>query len=391
MTIDSAIDPGAPNRLRIAHVVLSLDVGGLERIVMHLARQFMVDGHEVFVICLEKPGSLASFAEAEGAKIIFLGKQPGVTPALVKRIRAVLREIQPDVVHTHQIGALLYAGWAARRQRISAVVHTEHSNHVAMCKSRSRRLRIRLLWWLAARYADYFFCVSKNVADAARSVVPKRKIKVIDNGIDTSVFDETDHRDLVRRQLNIPADALVIGNVARLHEVKCLDLLIRAFGDVHAERPAAHLLLVGDGPCKESLERLAAEIKLKPMVHFAGYQAEPHRYMQAMDIFALTSRLEGMPLAILEAWAARLPVVASRVGGIPGLVDDGTSGLLFDSGDQEALKRQLLRLASDCRLASSLGAAGRKRVEADFDMRQMAANYMSHYLSLLKQSSPAFA
>ena len=391
MTANPAIDPWALNGLRIVYAVLSLDVGGLERVVMHLSREFRSSGHSVFVICLEKPGALAPLAEAEGIKIISLGKKAGVTPSLVKKIRSVFREIRPDVVHTHQIGALLYVGRAAYRERIPALVHTEHSNHVAMSKHRGRRLRIKLLWWLGARYAGYFFCVSENIADAARSVVPKRKMKVIDNGIQTCVFDESNHRDDIRDRLSIPRDALVVGSVARLDEVKCQDLLVRAFAALHAEYPTTHLLLVGDGPRREPLNQLVDELGLQSAVHFTGYQPEPHQYMQAMDIFALTSRLVGMPLAILEAWAARLPVVATRVGGIPGLIDDGTSGLLFDSGDQEALKCLLLRLVIDRGLARALGAAGRKRVETDFDMRQMAANYMRHYLSLLKQSSPAYA
>ena len=385
----SVIGAAAPARLCVAHVVLSLDVGGLERIVMHLAREAKSGGHEVVVICLERPGVLAPQVEGEGETVVSLGKQPGITPGLVKRIRSVLREIRPDVVHTHQIGALLYVGPAAHREHIPVVVHTEHINHTAKSTSKTRRLRIKLLWWLAARRADRFFCVSQDIAEAARSVVPAGKILVVDNGIQTSVFDEADHRQSVRTRLNIPPDAPVIGVVARLNEVKCQDLLIRAFVRVRAECAAAHLLLVGDGPRRGALEQLAGELDLKSFVHFAGYQAQPQHYLQAMDIFALTSRLEGMPLAILEAWAARLPVVASRVGGVPKLVDDGTTGLLFDSGDQEALELALLRLLGDPTLARSLGAAGRRRVEAEFDTRQMAAKYMTQYLTLLKRSSLA--
>ena len=127
----------------------------------------------------------------------------------------------------------------------------------------------------------------------------------------------------------------MIGTIGRLNEVKCQDLLIRSFHRVQAQIPDTRLLLVGDGPKRADLHALAEELGLSGSVHFAGYQAQPESYLQVMDVFALTSRAEGLPLAVLEAWAAGLPVVATRVGGIPRLIDDGRTGLLIDSGDEE--------------------------------------------------------
>jgi glycosyltransferase involved in cell wall biosynthesis len=379
------------HKLSIAHVVLSLDVGGLERVVLHLAREGMAAGRDVSIICLEKPGAFASHASAAGMKLIILGKRPGLTPGLVTDIRAVLREIRPDVVHTHQIGALLYTGPAARREHIPVVLHTEHINHVARCGSRMRKARTLLLWWAAGRYAAKFCCVSQDIADTARLVVRPSKLCVVENGIPTSDGDSGDYRQQTRALLGIPSGAPVIGLVARLNEIKRQDLLLRAFVRVRARYPAAHLLLVGDGPTRSLLEELVSELGIASSVHFAGYQAEPHRYLQAMDVFVLPSRLEGMPLAILEAWAARLPVIASRVGGVPKLVTDGVTGLLFDSGDQPALEAALLRVFGDAELGRRLGLAGRNRVEADFDTRRMAAEYHRHYMEILESDKTAAA
>jgi len=147
--------------------------------------------------------------------------------------------------------------------------------------------------------------------------------------------------------------------------------------------PEAHLLLVGDGPRREALELLAAELRISDCVHFAGYQAEPQQCLSAMDVFALPSRLEGMPLAILEAWAARLPVVASRVGGVPKLVKHAKTGLLFESGDQAALESLLIQLLADGPLAARLGGAGRAEVEANYETRRTALDYQNNYLRLL--------
>jgi glycosyltransferase involved in cell wall biosynthesis len=133
----------------------------------------------------------------------------------------------------------------------------------------------------------------------------------------------------------------------------------------------------------ESLRKLAAALGLADRVHFAGYQARPEHFLHLMDIFALTSRLEGMPLAILEAWAAGRPVIASRVGGVPAIVTEGETGILFDSGDEAALTQAMSRLLASPDEARRLGAAGRNYVRSRFDLAVMAETYEQHYRRLL--------
>ena len=131
---------------------------------------------------------------------------------------------------------------------------------------------------------------------------------------------------------------------------------------------------------------MTAEFEVSDRVHFAGYQSRPEHFLHLMDIFALTSRIEGMPLAILEAWAARRPVIASRVGGVPAIVSEGNNGILFDSGDEAALTRAISRLLRDPEEARRLGAAGRNYVRSQFDLRMMADSYEKHYRELLRCS-----
>jgi glycosyltransferase involved in cell wall biosynthesis len=149
------------------------------------------------------------------------------------------------------------------------------------------------------------------------------------------------------------------------------------------------LLLVGDGPLWADLHALVKELRLCDRVHFAGYQADPARYLQVMNVFALPSRAEGLPLTILEAWAAGLPVVATRVGGIPRLVEDGRTGLLINVGDEEALTAAIGRLLSDSDLARRIADAGRDQAVEHFDTRRMAGDYQRHYLELLTQGRTA--
>jgi sugar transferase (PEP-CTERM/EpsH1 system associated) len=375
-----------PDPLHVAHAVLSLDFGGLERIVADLVRQGRRRGQRVSVICLERPGTLAERVAADGANLVCLDKKPGVQLATIGRLKKLLAELRPDVLHTHQVGALFYAGPAARRAGVPVVLHTEHINNLRKARGgRLSRMKMAWLWWLAARYADRYCCVSEDIVDdmVRRRIVPRKKLRFVANGIDTALFQNGDGAAAIREQLGIPAEAPVVGTVGRLNEVKSQDLLIRAFARVRTRFPAAHLVLVGDGPMRATLESLAADLGVAGAVHFAGYQDRPERYLHVMDLFALTSRMEGMPLAILEAWAAGRPVIASAVGGVPDLVRDGVSGVLFPSGDETALVGALESLIAAPDRARSLADAGRKEVETRYDLGRMAREYEQHYQELL--------
>ena len=229
------------------------------------------------------------------------------------------------------------------------IVHTEHSNHIANQRSWSRRFRTRLLLRLAGLFADGFCCVSEDIAAAIRrnGIITQRRVRVVRNGIDTAAFDAPGDSEPLEPRSGIPLDVPVIGTVARLSEVKRLDLLIRSFATVGTDDRRPHLLVVGDGPESESLRELASSLGLADRVHFAGYRPRPEHFLHLIDVFALTSRLEGMPLAILEAWAAARPVIASRVGGVPEFVTDGETGILFEPGDEAALTQAMSRLLTN--------------------------------------------
>ncbi|HEV3080285.1 MAG TPA: glycosyltransferase [Gemmataceae bacterium] len=372
--------------LHVTHAVLTLEVGGLERIVVDLVREGQRLGQRVSVLCLERPGPLAAQVEALGARVVCTGKPPGLHFSAGGTIRTALQELRPDVLHTHQIGALFYAGRQARALGVPVIVHTEHINNIRKEKSKFfRRQRMCWLWWWAAKYARRFFCVSEDIAAelAARRIVPRGKLAVILNGINTEPFRGPFDKNALRHAAGIPADIPVIGTVGRLNEVKRQDLLLRAFACLRAEYSTSRLLLVGDGPLRDSLRNLSVDLGLADAVHFAGYQNQPERFLAMMDVFALTSRLEGLPLAILEAWAAGLPVVASAVGGVPDVVEHGRTGLLFASGDQDKLAGLLKEMLLHSDRARRLGEAGRQEVLAKYDLHRMAGDYERHYCELL--------
>jgi glycosyltransferase involved in cell wall biosynthesis len=222
-------------------------------------------------------------------------------------------------------------------------------------------------------------------AVGASRIVPERKIRVIFNGIETAQFMQTHDSRGARRSLGIPDDAPLIGTVGRLTEIKRQDVLIRGFARLKQRCPAAHLVLVGDGPLRGDLEHLAATCDLRDSVHFAGYQSPTAPFIQAMTVFALTSRSEGMPQAAIEAAVSGVPVVASRVGGLPELIEDGQTGLLFQVGDDQALAAALEQLLANPDRARLIGQAARDRAVAMFDISRMADDYHRHFTESLNE------
>lgn len=372
-------EKSAPAALRIAHVVVSMDVGGLERNVVNQVREADRLGQKVDVICLERPGVLAERVEQLGGRVFCMNKAPGLKLGLIPKLRAEFRRLKPDVVHTHQVSGLFYAATAAKLAGVPLIVHTEHGKHYA------KRRNNAVLGRIGALNVARFYCLSHDMGDEALNagVIPKHKLRVIYNGIDLERFREVGDPAALRASLGIPADAPVIGTAGRLNEIKRFDVLIKGFARVKAKMPNAHLVLVGEGDLRDELTALAASLGLGESVHFTGYTTTPQYYHYIFDVFALTSRAEGTPQAVIEAGVAGRPVIASRVGGLPELVEDEQTGLLFPSGDDAALADGLLRILEDRALAQRFGQAGRERVESRYDIKRMVDDYHRDYLEML--------
>ncbi|MBX9627261.1 MAG: glycosyltransferase [Gemmataceae bacterium] len=370
--------------LHIAHGVLSLDVGGLERIVLDLVRAGVAAGHRVTAVCVERPGALGPEAEAAGAGVVSLGKPAGWWPEYIDKAAEALAGLRPDVVHTHQVGAALYLGRAAKRLAPPLpVVHTEHGNHVQLVSGWRAKAQVRLRLRAAAPSIDRFCCVSPEIAASVGRwwTVPRGKIEVVPNGV-PPVPPGGRPRDEVRRNLGIPPDALVVGTVGRLAEEKRQDILIHAVSALRPRHPDLRLVLVGEGPQRPKLEAFAAGLRMADRVVLAGYQSRPDEFLRAMDVFSLTSRSEGFPVSLLEAWRAGAAVAAAAVGGIPAVVADGADGLLFPPGDPTAAAAAIGRLLDDPGLRGRLAEAGRRAVADRYALDRVAAGYEARYRAL---------
>ena len=377
--------------LHIVHGVLSLEMGGLERVVVDLSRLFCSRGHRVSVVCLERRGMLASEAEASGAAVYCLDNPPGRKPRILNRAAELLTVLRPDVLHTHNFKCLWHLGPTARTISGPPVLHTAHTDQIARQRSLFRKLRFRLLYRLAARFAERFCGVTDEVvASAGRwGSIPRSKLKTVLNGVNAVQFGDRSPRDQIREQFAIPSSARVVGSVGRLDEVKQQDLLLAGVAKLSAEYDDVRVLLVGDGPMRRDLEDLAKSLGLAERVHFAGFQSAPEHYYAAMDVFALTSRIEGLPLALLEAWASGLPVVCSAVGGIPKLLKHGETGLLFARGDTGGFTEALRSMFSNASSATTMADAGQTLVREKYSLERMANEYEHHYRALIAERQGA--
>jgi sugar transferase (PEP-CTERM/EpsH1 system associated) len=232
---------------------------------------------------------------------------------------------------------------------------------------------------LLSPFVTEFVTVSRDLArwlvEDVR--VPARKVSTIYNGVDTQRYASGDRAD-ARQALGIPVDWTVAGTVGRLDPVKDQACLIRAFARAAGEAKRV-LVIAGDGPCREELAALVKELAIGDRVRLLGERNDVPLILRALDVFVLSSIGEGISNAILEAMAAGLPVIATRVGGNVELVRDALTGRLIEPRRPEALAEALSAYFDDPVLARAHGAAGRERVATDFGLDRMLTEYMSLY------------
>jgi glycosyltransferase involved in cell wall biosynthesis len=225
--------------------------------------------------------------------------------------------------------------------------------------------------------------VSPELREIARALhdCPPRKLAVIENGVDLERFGAVAAaRAAARAELGIPADAWVVGSVGRLAREKDYPLLVRAMAPLLGEK--GRLVIVGDGGEAEAIRAEVAACKVAPFVLLPGARHDVPRFLAVLDVFALSSRMEGLPLVALEAMAAGLPVVATAVGGLPGLIEDGVTGFLVPPGEEEALRARLTALRDDRAAAQAVARRGQAQARERHSRDAMVRRYLALYSEL---------
>jgi glycosyltransferase involved in cell wall biosynthesis len=361
--------------LRVMQVALRLDPGGAERLVVDLARR-LPGGFESLVCCLDSPGEWGERLAADGIPVFALHREPGFRPSVALRLAALARRHRVRVLHAHQYSPYVYGALASLLAPGTRFVFTEHGRLSDAAPSATRKL---VNPWLA-RIPGARFAVCRELRDfLIAEGFPASGLGVIYNGVELGAATVPAERAQARARLSLPPDRFVLGTVARLDPVKDHAALLEAFVTVLAAVPSAHLVLVGDGPERAALQRRAGQLGLLDAVTFAGSRADARLLLPGLDLYLNSSRYEGVSLTVIEAMAAALPVVATRVGGTPEVIDDGDTGVLVPPGDPGALAAAAVDLARDRTRREQLGAAARAAAERRFALQRMLDEYAAVY------------
>ncbi len=391
--------PGSDEPIRILRVIARLNMGGPAIHVSSLAAGLEPRGYETTLVAgslARGEDSMAFLAERLDIPVRTIPElQREVSPIddarSVRRMREIIRELRPHILHTHTAKAGAIARAAALvsgAARPAILVHTFHGHVLKGYFDPVRTAFFKKVERSLARVTDALVAVSPEVRDelVAAGIAPREKFSVIRLGIplEERLGDATADLDY-RRLYGISESAFVVGWVGRMTEVKDTDAVLEIVGAARDRGLEAVLVMVGDGPDRVRLEQLAHDIGIARSTFFVGYQPEVAGYYRLFDAFLLPSVNEGTPVSAIEALASGTPVVATRVGGVPDVVRDGEDGFLFEPGDTDGAAERLALLASDATLRSALGASGRERVLRRYSVSRLVEDVDRLYRSLLSE------
>jgi glycosyltransferase involved in cell wall biosynthesis len=372
----------SPDLLKILHVVDSLEFGGLERVTTDLAKAQHALGHEVLVFSINPTVGLMPELRAANIPVVVGGKSRSLDLAVLSKLRGIAIDRKIDVVHAHNFVPNYYAAMAlfgARHQ--PALVSTCHD-----MGSRLSNRRLRWLYRLSLLRTRRVAMVGQQVHDryVESGMVRPQRAQTVLNGIPVHRFTGSPARRLAAREvLGISADVPVIGCVGRLVSLKNQRLLIEALPELRADHPSLRLVVVGDGPLESALRAQAASLNVERHIDFLGQRADVADLLPAFDIFALPSLTEGLSIALLEACATGLAVVATAVGGNPEIIRNGETGLLVPAEDGGALCSALKTLLDDAALRARLGGQASDWVGAHASIDALCSTYDRFYRQAL--------
>lgn len=368
-------------RLRLVHVIPNLGTGGAERMLLNLLRA--LDSSRVDASVVSLYPAAGSLVEAEldrgGIRSRYLSKRSGPDPLCAMALRRTLRELRPDVVHTHRF-ALSYV-LPSLVPRGPACVHTVHN-----LAQREVPVLHRVAYRFAYRLGVAPVAISTEVARSFEVVYGHPPSALIPIGVPVAaIASPSVDRKAWRAAEGVPDAAVVFVCIARFAPQKNLHLLIDAFARTTAALPNGMLLLAGDGPLVASVQDHASALGVRDRVRLLGERRDVAALLGASDVFVLSSDWEGTPVSIMEAMAAGLPVAATAVGGVPELVRSGTTGRLAPPKDGRSLGDAMLELGCDAALRREMGLAASRVAREALDVRVMASAYENLYCRLSRR------
>jgi glycosyltransferase involved in cell wall biosynthesis len=372
--------------VKVLRLITRLNVGGPARQVLALRKEMALLGVDETLVagCVDEgEADLAEFLNERDIVRVPSLVRPVRPPNDVRAYREIdrlIRRIRPDVVHTHLSKAGMLGRLAALRRGVPVTVHTFHGHVLDAYFSSPVGHLIKASERTLARRTSALLAVGEGVRQDLidYGVAPADRIRVVPAGIDLSSLAEIGPPGgELRRSLGLPPGARVLGFAGRFVAVKRIDRLIEVARIVLESLPDVHLLACGDGPDRVLLTEAASSPPLAGRTHFLGWRSDLEDFYEAVDVVLLTSANEGTPISLIEAAAAARPVVATPVGGVPDVVEQGSTGFLADTAGAAA--EALIELLTQPNLARRMGAAGRERALARYGAARLAADLVPIY------------
>ncbi|MCD6460110.1 glycosyltransferase [bacterium] len=370
-------------KIHVMQVLHTLEIGGAEKLAYDISKNFDPDFKFSF-FCLDGLGYLSGAIRKKGGNTYCFGRKDGLDFSLIKNFAKLLTDKKVDIVHAHQYTPYFYSVLASFfSKRKPAVIFTEHGRHQPDKVRPKRVVFNKILQFFTNKYTG----VAKFSKDSLVQFekISKKRIEVIYNGIDLEKFPEKFSKSEIRKKLGFNLNDKLIGIIARLDPIKDHKSLIEAVSIIKDKFSNCKLLIVGDGPMREHLEKQTEKLNLKKNIVFLGMRTDVPDILMALDIFVLPSIMEAASVTLLEAMSASLPVIASNAGGNKEIVVDGVTGILVEPQNPDQIAGALERLFTDKTSAENMGLAGRQRVEQNFTFDKMIEQYKNLYLESLKK------
>jgi glycosyltransferase involved in cell wall biosynthesis len=368
-------------RINLLHLITELEPAGAENLLLNIARRLDRSKFKMLIGYIYGAGTLANQFRRVGVRVIDLSYQGKLNPFLLLRLILLMRKEKIEIIHTHLVHASIVGRIAARLAGVKAIVTTRHYAYHPKERNFMFRLEKKL-----ARLSKMTVAISRSVKDYLVRVenYERGKVTIIYNAVDPQFFhmstEESGHAS---------NDNYRIGSVGHLYSQKGHDVSIKSMVEIIKEFSKTKLLIIGDGPLRNRLNRLIQELKLSNNVILLGSKSpkEVKEILKEINVFILASNWEGFGIAAIEAMASGKPVVATNVEGLREVVKDGRTGFLVPPGQPKALAKKIILLLKNPSLCSQMGNEGRKRVETLFSLDGMINKLESLYLELIKQTA----
>ena len=364
-------------RPHVVHIIDELPADGAERLIVDVL-QHRSENYRYSVLCLVAGGAMEAELAAMNIPVTILARRPGLDVGTVPVLIRWFKRNDVAIVHTHLYAADSYGRLAAWLAGVPGRFSTRHNT--SSWKGYLRNALARGLSRLSTRVIACGGEIGRSMIDQEH--LPPDKVVVVANGINLRRFDRTD-RSAFRKELGIADDCVLLGVVGRLHPQKGHLCLLEALTKLSGATPAFLCVLIGSGVMHDEIRDAIQRLGLSQRVIMTGQRSDIPEVLAALDVLVMPSLWEGLPMALLEAMASHTAVVATAVGAIPDVIDDGVNGLLVPPNDSSSLHAALTRILGDAALRGALAQAARSTVEQRFNAAQTAARYEALYADAL--------